>query len=85
VPLRGLRSVEIVERSDFRNRYGRAMRVGVGGLWGGFGSAITKGETFHLYVSRSDRFVLLRPAEGNAWVLTPAQAEQFVEAVKRAG
>jgi len=85
VPLRGLRSVEIVERSDFRNRYGRARRVGVGGLWGGFGSAIIKDETFHLYASRSDRFVLLRPAEGNAWLLTPAQAEQFVEAVKRAG
>jgi hypothetical protein len=60
------------------------MRVGVGGLWGGFGSAVTKGETFHLYVSRTDRFVLLRPAGIKPWVLTPAHVEQFVEAVKRA-
>jgi len=84
LPLRGLESVEIVQRNEFRNRYGRAMRVGVGGLWGGFGSAITKSETFHLYVSRTDRFVLLRPAGSKPWVLTPAHAEQFVEAVKRA-
>src|ERR1700682_5328174 len=81
LPLRGLESVEIVQPHAFRKRYGRAMRVGIGGLWGGFGSAVTKSETFHLYVSRTDRFVLLRPAGVKPWVLTPAQAEQFVEAV----
>ena len=84
LPLRGLESVEIVQRHQFRDRYGRAMRVGAGGLWGAFGSAITKSERFHLYVSRTDRFVLLRPAGIKPWVLTPAHAEQFVEAVKRA-
>ena len=84
LPLRGLESVEILQPHEFRNRYGRAMRVGVGGLWGGFGSAVTKSETFHLYVSRTDRFVLLRPAGIKPWVLTPAQVELFVEAVKRA-
>lgn len=84
LPLRGLRSVEIVQRHQFRDRYGRAMRVGAGGLWGAFGSAITKSEKFHLYVSRTDRFVLLRPAGVKPWVLTPAHAEQFVEAVRRA-
>lgn len=84
LPLRGLESVEIVQRRQFRDRYGRAFRVGAGGLWGAFGSAITKSERFHLYVSRTDRFVLLRPAGIKPWVLTPAHAEQFVEAVKRA-
>jgi hypothetical protein len=84
LPLRGLESVEIVHRRQFRDRYGRALRVGAGGLWGAFGSAITKSERFHLYVSRTDRFVLLRPAGIRPWVLTPAHAEQFVEAVKRA-
>ena len=84
IDLRGASPAEIVERRTFRDRYGLGMRVGAGGLWGGFGLLVTRRETFAMYISRTDRFVLIRPAQGRALILTPADPEAFLEAVNAA-
>lgn len=78
-----LASAQIVDSTEFRQRYGRGMRVGAGGLWGGFGLLVCGAETFAMYVSRTDRFAVLRFREGRALMITPEDLERFVEVVRR--
>ena len=81
VDLRGA-SVEILSAGDFRARYGFGMRIGAGGLWGGFGLMRCAGETFRLYISRTDAFVVLRPRVGRSWLITPEDPEGFVREIR---
>jgi hypothetical protein len=81
---RQIANVEIVSRAEFRHRYGRGYRVGAGGLWGGFGRLVTSRESFAMYVSRTDRFVLVRLRPGRALILTPVEPERFVAALRGA-
>jgi hypothetical protein len=81
---RQIAGVEIIPRAEFRRRYGRGYRVGAGGLWGAFGLLVTSRESFAMYVSRSDRFVLVRLRAGRSLLLTPAEPERFVAALQKA-
>ena len=68
--------------------FGTLLRVGVGGLWGGFGLAwSTRGKHLGLYVSRhADGFVLVRCARARSLLITPERPADFVAAVSaRAG
>ena len=82
IELAGMRDAELVDGADFRRRYGWGMRIGAGGLWGGFGLLKTRAETFSMYVSRTDRFVLLRPIGCRALMITPEDPERFVRGVR---
>ena len=73
---------DVMSSRDFRTEYGRGARVGAGGLWGGFGLAMTKKGTLDLYTSRTDRFVLVRRRQGRTMLLSPEMPEQFVDAVR---
>jgi hypothetical protein len=84
VESRQIAAVEIVPRAEFRRRYGWGYRVGAGGLWGGFGLLVTSRESFAMYVSRTDRFVLVRLRAGRSLLLTPAEPERFVAALQSA-
>lgn len=77
--------VELLESGDFRRRYGWGMRIGAGGLWGGFGLLKTRAETFSMYISRTDRFVLLRPIGCRALMITPEDPERFVRDARSVG
>jgi hypothetical protein len=62
--IRSIPAHEIVEavalsRETFRREFGWGSRIGAGGLWGGFGWVYTRKGWVGLYVSRTDRFVLL--------------------------
>ncbi len=63
--------------------FGVLLRVGVGGLWGGFGLAwSTRGKHLGLYVSRhADGFVLVRCRRARSLLITPERPSEFVAAV----
>ncbi|MDB4997849.1 MAG: hypothetical protein JWM74_5281 [Myxococcaceae bacterium] len=67
----------------FRKEYGYGLRIGAGGLWGGFGLLRTKRATFSMWVSRTDDFVIVRLNDGRPLLLTPEEPAAFVEAVQR--
>ena len=73
-----LRSVRIVSAKEFRRTYGFAMRIGVGGLWGGFGLLWTRTQSFDMYVSRTDGLVIIERDGGRSLLITPERPEEFV-------
>jgi hypothetical protein len=72
-----------VSSAAFRTEYGYGMRIGAGGLWGGFGLLKTKSATFSMWISRTDDFVIVRLKDGRPLLLTPEEPAAFVEAVQR--
>jgi hypothetical protein len=71
-------AVEQVSREIFRNQYGYGYRIGAGGLWGGFGLLKTAKQTFLMYISRVDQFVIVRFRTGRPLLISPDKPEQFV-------
>jgi Bacterial PH domain len=73
----------ILAWGDFRREFGWAARIGVGGLWGGFGWAWTSRRgLLDLYVSRTDGCVLVERHAGRALLLTPERPDAFVRALR---
>lgn len=72
----------IVSADEFRREYGYGMRVGVGGLWGGFGLLKTGRATFSMWVSRTDGFVIVRLRAARPLLLTPEDPVRFVRALR---
>lgn len=83
IDLRGA-DVARLDRAELRRRIGFGYRIGAGGLGGAFGLYKTADETFDLAVSTLDAWILLRPAEGRALLITPEHPERFVDVVRRA-
>jgi len=80
----GISSVRIIDRQRLRQEVGWGMRVGAGGLWGGFGWLWTSRRGIvQLYVSRLDRFVWIERGKERPWLITPERAEAFVAALTR--
>jgi hypothetical protein len=71
-----------VDRATFRRDYGRGMRVGAGGLWGGFGLLMTGKGTLSMYISRTDAFVLVPVTGARTLMLTPERPQAFVAALE---
>ena len=76
-----LRSARIITAKEFRRDYGFAVRIGVGGLWGGFGLLWTRPKTFEMYVSRTDGLVIVERDNGRPLLISPERPEEFVRAV----
>lgn len=67
-----------ITASEFKEDFGLALRIGAGGLWGGFGWLWTsKGGFVEFYVSRTEGMVLLKKKNGNFLLLTPERPEAF--------
>lgn len=77
-----LESAVLLSPAELRSRIGFAIRVGAGGLWGGFGWIWSRraGWVEH-YVSRLDGFVWVERRAGRPLLLTPADPEAFVQAL----
>lgn len=72
-------SARVVDRQALKSEIGWGMRVGAGGLWGGFGWLWTKRRGLvQMYVTRTDRFVWIECAHGRPWLVTPEEPEEFV-------
>ena len=75
-----LRSARTITAKEFRREHGLAVRIGVGGLWGGFGLLWTRPKTFDMYVSRGDGLVILERDTGRPLLITPERPEEFIRA-----
>jgi hypothetical protein len=75
-------SVRLVGRQELRREVGWGMRVGAGGLWGGFGWLWTSRRGIvQMYVSRLDGFVWIERGGERPWMITPERPEAFVNAL----
>jgi hypothetical protein len=68
---------------DFRRELGWGVRIGVGGLWGGFGWLWTRQGLVEFYVSRTDGFVLVERNAGRPLLITPERATEMVDTLRR--
>jgi PH (Pleckstrin Homology) domain-containing protein len=82
IPAHEIREISILGRKDFYREYKYGLRVGAGGLWGGFGRLITAKGTLVMYISRTDAFVMVHRAGERPLMITPEQPERFVEELK---
>jgi len=61
---------------------GSSLRIGAGGLWGGFGWLWTQRRGIvQMYVSRTDYFIWIERASGRPWIVTIDQPENFIRAL----
>jgi hypothetical protein len=82
LPRNEITAVRILDRRELKERVGRSLRVGAGGLWGGFGWLSTqKRGRVRMYISRTDRFVWIERGTGQPWLITPEEPEEFVRAM----
>jgi len=79
IPREDIAAVRIVDRERLRREVGRGMRVGAGGLFGGFGYLWTTDRGLvRMYVSRTDRFVWIERKSDRPWLITPDRPDLFV-------
>ena len=64
--------------AELRQELGYVMRVGAGGLWGGFGRAKTARGMLELWISRTDRIVYVECTGRRSLLITPADPDRFV-------
>lgn len=82
IPRAGILEVRLLDKAALRAITGSAARVGVGGLWGGFGWLWTQHRGIvQMYVSRSDGMVWLERGAERPWLITPASPAAFVRAL----
>jgi hypothetical protein len=86
LPARDLRGARQLAGSVFREEFGFAIRIGAGGLWGGFGWLWTSRRGLaEFYVSRLDGFVLIERRNGRPLLVTPADPEGMAGALAGIG
>ena len=82
IPRSAIAGARLVQAPEFRRAHGLGLRIGAGGLFGTFGLLRGSRETFSIWVSRTDRWVLVRLTDGSPpLLLTPAHPEKFVAAI----
>ena len=75
----GITGVRLLGAADLRREVGFGMRVGAGGLWGGFGWLWTaRRGIVQMYVSRTDGFVWIERGHERPWLITPDEPDAFV-------
>ena len=80
----GIVGVRLITRQELRQEVGWGVRVGAGGLWGGFGWLWTERRGIvQMYISRIDRFVWIEHLSERPWLITPNEPEAFVRALSR--
>ncbi len=84
IPRESIVSARVIDRQGLKREIGWGMRVGAGGIWGGFGWLWTELRgVVQMYISRTDGFVWIERAGGRPWLLTPEEPEEFVRALSR--
>ena len=85
IPQADILGASEVRSADLRAEFGVLLRVGVGGLWGGFGIAwSSRGKHLDLYVSRhADGIVLVRCGQSRSLLITPERPAAFAAALAR--
>jgi hypothetical protein len=74
--------VRLLDREALKQEIGMGIRVGAGGLGGGFGWLWTQRRgVVQMYVSRTDGFVWIDCKNDRPWLITPEQPDIFVRAL----
>jgi hypothetical protein len=78
----GIVSCRVMDGQDLRREIGWGIRVGAGGLWGGFGWLWTpRRGIVQMYVSRIDDLVWIERGSERPWLITPERPEEFVREI----
>ncbi len=83
IDLHDVEGARILEGREFRDEYGWGMRIGAGGLWGGFGLLKTTRVTFSMWISRLDPLVIVTLRGARPLLVTPEDPELFVATITR--
>jgi hypothetical protein len=76
---RNIASARIIQKSDFWSEFGFPLRVGAGGLWGGFGLLWTHRRGWiNFYITRSNDMVVVERAGQGPLLITPERPEEFL-------
>jgi len=79
-----IESVRLIDVAELKQEIGRGMRVGAGGLWGGFGWLWTQRRGIvQMYISRTDHMVWIERGSDRPWLITPERPEEFVRELAR--
>jgi PH (Pleckstrin Homology) domain-containing protein len=82
VPTAQIAAARTMTGAEFRAEAGLAVRIGVGGLWGGFGWLWTQHRGLvEFYVSRLDGLVWIERRDGRPLLLSPSDPSGFVRAL----
>jgi hypothetical protein len=84
ISTRAVVGARVLTSPEFRSEFGYGVRIGAGGLWGGFGLLKTRRATFSMWISRLDRMVLVELRGARPLLITPERPEEFVKAVVHA-
>jgi len=83
VPLQDVSGCRLVSSTAFKGEFGWAMRIGAGGLWGGFGWLWTaKGGLLDFYISRTDDFLLIERRSAPHLLITPERPDAMAQAIE---
>jgi hypothetical protein len=75
-------AVRLLSPEELKQEVGKGMRVGAGGLWGGFGWLWSSWRgVVQMYVSRLDGYVWIERGTERPWLITPDRPEAFVRAL----
>jgi hypothetical protein len=86
IPRDDISAVRVIDRQTLRREVGRGVRVGAGGLFGGFGYLWTTNRGLvRMYISRTDRFVWIECKSDRPWLITPDQPDAFVRTLSARG
>ncbi|MCA9750573.1 MAG: hypothetical protein KC591_00135 [Gemmatimonadetes bacterium] len=81
VPRQQVAEVRVLGRRALLDSTGWTVRIGAGGLWGGFGWLWTRRKGIvEMYISRTDEFVWMERPEGRPLLITPEEPAAFVQA-----
>jgi hypothetical protein len=83
VPASAIVRARVLTKAQLREELGRIMRIGAGGLGGGFGLARTARGLVELWVSRVDWMVYVECEGRRGLLLTPADPDRFVADLAR--
>lgn len=79
IPRDSISAIRLLNPQELKQEIGWGMRMGAGGLGGGFGWLWTKQHGLvQMYVSRTDTFVWLERKGDRPYLITPEQPELFV-------
>lgn len=82
IPRDDITAVRLMDKHELEREVGRSMRVGAGGLGGGFGWLWTqKRGVVRMYVSRTDGLVWIERRSDRPWLITPERPDSFVRAL----
>jgi len=83
IPASAIVRARVLAKAQLRSELGRMMRIGAGGLWGGFGLARTSRGTLELWVSRVDWMVYVECHDRRGLLLSPDDPEGFCAEVAK--